>query len=72
MGQKFVGLLHGTDAFWALEDDTSLSVINVLALADFSFIVSTSTQGKHVLLREALKTIMIGCYFKFYYIRGFN
>lgn len=46
VGPKFAGLLYGTDACWALEEDTSLSVINVLALADFSFIVAASTQSK--------------------------
>lgn len=45
VGPQFAGLLHGTDACWAFEEDTSLSVINVLALADFSFIVAASTQG---------------------------
>lgn len=45
---KFAGLLHGTDAFWALEDEASRSIINVLALADFSFIVSASYQGRLV------------------------
>ncbi|KAG8254570.1 uncharacterized protein LOC124354164 [Homalodisca vitripennis] len=52
VGHHFSGLLFGTDAFWALEDDTSLSVINILALADFSFIVSASTQDD-----EPLQTI---------------
>ncbi|XP_054288425.1 uncharacterized protein LOC129004067 [Macrosteles quadrilineatus] len=50
LGHKFAGMLYGTDAFWALEDDTSLSIINVLALADFSFIVSTSTQDDEPLM----------------------
>uniref|UniRef100_A0A1B6LCW6 O-acyltransferase WSD1 C-terminal domain-containing protein n=1 Tax=Graphocephala atropunctata TaxID=36148 RepID=A0A1B6LCW6_9HEMI len=52
IGHHFAGLLLGTDAFWALEDDTSLSVINVLALADFSFIVAASPQDD-----EPLQTI---------------
>lgn len=63
LGQKFVGLLYGTDAFWALEDDTSLSIINVLALADFSFIVSTSTQDDEPLMTisELIQDRLITC-----------
>ncbi|XP_075224875.1 uncharacterized protein LOC142326340 [Lycorma delicatula] len=48
----FGGLMKGNDAFWALEEDSSLSVINILALADFSFIVEASNDGK-----EPLRTV---------------
>lgn len=42
----FAGLLQGNDAFWAVEEDTSKAIINVLALVDFSFIVAATGHGK--------------------------
>ncbi|RZF36003.1 hypothetical protein LSTR_LSTR005819 [Laodelphax striatellus] len=45
----FAGLMQGNDAFWAVEEDASRSVINILALADFSFIVEASRKGEEPL-----------------------
>ncbi|XP_039283628.1 uncharacterized protein LOC111055404 isoform X2 [Nilaparvata lugens] len=45
----FAGLMKGNDAFWAVEEDASRSVINILALADFSFIVEASRKGEEPL-----------------------
>ncbi|KAK0080581.1 hypothetical protein PV325_013730 [Microctonus aethiopoides] len=36
MGKKYAGLLEGTDCVWAVEDSTSLSVINVLAVLEIA------------------------------------
>lgn len=56
-GDHFRGFLEGTDALWALEDDISLSVINIMALVDVTQMVHLQNDSHTELLNSFRRRI---------------
>lgn len=55
-GNHFKGFFEGPDAFWALEDDISRSVNNVMALVDVTDCVRLHQDPAKVVLNALRKT----------------
>nr|CAD7452973.1 unnamed protein product [Timema tahoe] len=51
-GKRFAGLMEGADTVWALEDDTSKSVINILAMLQVSSADESLGEGLLTSLRQ--------------------